>query len=135
MCPRSNAEPCQASDAEVERWGLLLVGATHFARLCLADGSLLQSAMDERNPAGALPNSQDQEGRGPTFSSAERSSYRGSAALVILAASLPIMASGGTFYVDAPSHLFRMALGEAMLTGKWILSFIWRAVLRKPRGN
>ena len=60
MCPRSNAEPRQASDAEVERWGLLLVGATHFARLCLADGSLLQSAMDERNPAGALPNSQDQ---------------------------------------------------------------------------
>src|SRR6478609_7501459 len=101
--PRSNAEPRQASDAEVERWGLLRVGATHFARLCLADGSLLQSAMDERNPAGALPNSQDQESRGATFSSAGRSSYRGSAALVILAASLPIMASGRTFFVDAPS--------------------------------
>lgn len=115
--PRPNAQPRQAFDAEVED-GVCCSSELPTLHGCVVRAAVSYSlAMEDRIPTRALLNSQDQVARGQTFSSAGRSPYRGSAALVILAASLPIIASGGSFFVDAPNHLFRMALGDAMLKG------------------
>ena len=73
------------------------------------------SAMEDQN-AAAVPGSQRQDGRG-TICMPARQAPCNSAALVILAASLPILFSGGMFFVDGPNHLFRVALRETMLTG------------------
>jgi hypothetical protein len=73
------------------------------------------SAMEDQHAAG-VPGSQRQDGRGAVYLPARQSSY-GSAALVILAATLPILISGGIFFVDGPNHFFRVTLWETMLAG------------------
>lgn len=70
--------------------------------------------MEDQNAAG-MPGSQRQDERGTICLPARQAPYN-SVALVILAASLPILISGGIFFVDGPNHLFRVTLWEAMLT-------------------
>lgn len=72
--------------------------------------------MEDQDAAG-VPGSQRQDGRGAICLPARQAPYN-SAALVILAASLPILVSGGIFFVDGPNHLFRVTLREAMLAGE-----------------
>ncbi|SFC93939.1 hypothetical protein SAMN05428997_11444 [Bosea sp. CRIB-10] len=73
------------------------------------------SVMDDQSTAG-VSRSQRQDGGGAVCLPARQAPYN-SAALVILAASLPILVSGGIFFVDGPNHLFRVALWEAMWAG------------------
>lgn len=70
--------------------------------------------MEDQVLAARTPSSQGQEGRG-TVCLPVRRAPRGQVALILLAATLPILASGGAFFVDGPNHLFRVTLWEMML--------------------
>lgn len=70
--------------------------------------------MEDQVLAGTAPSSQGQDGRGAVAVPA-RGVPLGPIALVMLAASLPILASGGAFFVDGPNHLFRVTLWEMLL--------------------
>lgn len=74
------------------------------------------SVMDDQSAAG-MSRSRRQDARGAICLPARQAPYN-SAALVILAASLPILVTGGIFFVDGPNHLFRVVLWEAMRTGE-----------------
>lgn len=71
--------------------------------------------MDDQNAAG-MSGSQQRGTLGANFVPAEWVLYNG-AALAILAASIPVLYSGGIFFVDGPNHLFRITLRETMLAG------------------
>ncbi|MBN9435824.1 hypothetical protein, partial [Bosea sp. (in: a-proteobacteria)] len=74
------------------------------------------SVMEDQNAAG-MSGSQRRDGLGSICVPAKQVPYN-SAALAILAASLPILVSGGIFFVDGPNHLFRITLRESMLAGE-----------------
>lgn len=71
-------------------------------------------AMEDQVLAARAPSSQSQDGRGAISLPAKGAPLR-QMALVMLAATLPILASGGAFFVDGPNHLFRVTLWEMLL--------------------
>ena len=79
-------------------------------------------AMEDQVLAARAPSSQDQGGRG-TVSLPLKGVPRWHLALVMLAAILPILASGGAFFVDGPNHLFRVTLWEMMRTDDTVAQF------------
>ncbi|MGX1789503.1 hypothetical protein ACWIGM_22335 [Bosea sp. NPDC055332] len=78
--------------------------------------------MEDQLLAARAPDDQDQHGRGAVFLPAKRS-RRGHVTLIILAATLPILVSGGAFFVDGPNHLFRVTLWEMMLADDAVTQF------------
>ncbi|CAD5252648.1 conserved membrane hypothetical protein [Bosea sp. 62] len=78
--------------------------------------------MEDQVLAARASSSQDQEGRGAVSLPVNGAPFR-HVTLVMLAATLPILASGGAFFVDGPNHLFRVTLWEMMLAGDAVAQF------------
>ncbi len=78
--------------------------------------------MEDQVLAERAPSSQDQDGRGAMSLPAKGAPLR-HVALVMLAATLPILASGGAFFVDGPNHLFRVTLWEMLLADDAVAQF------------
>lgn len=81
---------------------------------CRLQAASYTSAMEDQVLAARAPSSQGQDGRGGVYLPAKGAPL-GQVALVMLAATLPILVSGGAFFVDGPNHLFRVALWEMTL--------------------
>lgn len=70
--------------------------------------------MDAEISAGSSSKSRDRLDLGENRSSVDTPPDRRHAALVIMAAILPIMMTGGVYFVDTPNHLFRAVLWQTM---------------------
>jgi len=78
--------------------------------------------MEDQVLAARASSRQDQDGRGAIALSAKGAPF-GQVALVMLAATLPILVSGGAFFVDGPNHLFRVTLWEMLLADDPVAQF------------
>jgi len=78
--------------------------------------------MEDQVLAARAPSSQGQDGHG-AMSLPAKGTPLGHVALIMLAATLPILVSGGAFFVDGPNHLFRVALWEMLLADDAVAQF------------
>lgn len=78
--------------------------------------------MEDQVLAARASSRQDQDGRGAVCPAAKGAPPR-HVALVMLAAALPILASGSAFFVDGPNHLFRVTLWEMMRADDAVAQF------------
>lgn len=78
--------------------------------------------MEDQVLAARAPSSQDQDGHGAVSLPAKGAPLR-HVALIMLAATLPILVSGGAFFVDGPNHLFRVTLWEMLLADDAVAQF------------
>ena len=89
---------------------------------CRRKAAAYTPGMEDQVLAARALNGRDQRGRGAICPPVKRS-RRGHVALIILAATLPILVSGGAFFVDGPNHLFRVTLWETMLADDMVAQF------------
>lgn len=78
--------------------------------------------MEDQVLAARAPSRQDQDGRG-ALCLPVKGAPLGPVALVMLAATLPILVSGGAFFVDGPNHLFRVTLWEMLRADDAVAQF------------
>jgi len=89
---------------------------------CLRKAAAYTPGMEDQVLATRVPDGRDQHGRGAICLPVKRS-HRGHLALIVLVATLPVLVSGGAFFVDGPNHLFRVTLWETMLADDMVAQF------------